>query len=283
VHLRSRLLAASLSLALSASAFAHDFWIEPASHRPAVGSILPVHLFVGHAFEKEPYARNPAHAAEFVLADGEGRREVAGRAGEDPAGLVRIEREGTFVLGYRSSPSTVELDPQKFEAYLREKGLEHALHERHARGEDGKPGRESYSRCAKALLRTPGAEAGAPDLALGFPLELLLVDDPYERPLDAEGRAAPLTVRLLSEGRPLAGALLSFERLDFPEGTAPAAPTPAFTDERGQAALPIPPQGRWLVSAVEMRRLEPGGEQDWRSYWASLAFATGARAPEAAR
>ena len=276
MRLRTLLLAAALCVAPCATALAHDFWIEPASHRPAAGSILKARLFVGHAAEKEPYARNPEHIAEFVLADKDGRRALGGRPGEEPAGLVRVEREGTFVVGYRSNPTAVELEPEKFEAYLRDKGLERALHERRERGESGAPGRESYARCAKALLRTPGAEPGAPDLVLGFPLELVLLSDPYARPLDGGGQAAPLAVRLLFRGEALPGALLHFERLDPPPGTPPAAPQPAFTDAAGEVALPLPPEGRWVVSAVQMVRAGPGDASDWQSHWASLSFETSA-------
>jgi len=282
VRLRTLLLSAALCLAPCASALAHDFWIEPASHRPAAGSILRARLFVGHASAKEAYARNPEHIAEFVLADGEGRREVVGRAGEDPAGLVRIEREGTFALGYRSNPTVLEMPAEKFEAYLRDKGLERALQERRERGESAEPGRESFFRCAKALLRTPGAQPGPPDVVLGYPLELVLLSDPYARPLDAEGRAAPLALRLLDHGQPLPGALLTFERLDLAPEATPAAPTPAFTDARGEVALPLPPEGRWVVSAVQMVRGAPGDPEPWHSTWASLSFETAA-APAAAQ
>lgn len=281
MRLRTLFLSAALCLAPCASALAHDFWIEPASHRPAAGSILRARLFVGHASAKEAYARNPEHIAEFVLADGEGRRAVVGRAGEDPAGLVRIEREGTFVLGYRSNPTVIEMPPEKFESYLRDKGLERALQERRERGESDQPGRESYARCAKALLRTPGAEPGAPDALLGYPLELLLLSDPYARPLDAEGHAAPLAVRLLDHGQPLPGALLTFERLDLAAEATPAAPTPAFTDAHGEVALPLPPEGRWVLSAVQMVRSAPGEPEPWHSTWASLSFETAGGAPAA--
>jgi hypothetical protein len=193
------------------------------------------------------------------------RRDVVGREGEDPAGLVRIDREGTFVLGYRSNPSTVELEAEKFATYLRDKSLERPLRERHERGEDGLPGREAYARCAKALLRTPGAAPGAPDCVLGFPLELVLASDPYAREQGAGGAApAPLTVRLLFQGEPLPRALLQFERLDFPRDTTPGPPTPAFTDQNGEVRLPLPAEGVWMVSAVQMVRNEPGEAQEWR-------------------
>jgi uncharacterized GH25 family protein len=71
---------------------------------------------------------------------------------------------------------------------------------RAARDQLDQPGREIYSRCAKALLVTPGAdsESGGFDREIGLPLELVPERPPARL---SEGEALP--VRLLHEGRPL--------------------------------------------------------------------------------
>ncbi|MEM7307509.1 MAG: DUF4198 domain-containing protein [Planctomycetota bacterium] len=218
--LRSRALGAALiASAIFTPALAHEFWVEPSSHRPAAGSVVSARLLLGHTDAPEAYARNPKHLAEFVLvgpgagdegAAAEARVPAVGRPGEDPAGRVRIPGEGTFVLGYRSNPNALTMQPAKFEAYLREEGLEHVVEERRRRGESGQPGRESYSRYAKALLRTPGAGAGGHDRTLGYPLELVPRNDPFA--LRAEDPAGPLPalgVDVLHDGEPRAGVLVS--------------------------------------------------------------------------
>jgi uncharacterized GH25 family protein len=293
------LLAGAALAALVPAALAHEFWIQPASFRPALGDVQGLALRIGHPAAPEAYARNPQHVAAFVLAGPLGaasegvvpRRDVPGREGADPAGLVRLAAAGRYVVGYRSHPSTVEMQPADFEAYLREKGLEGVIAERRARGESELPGREAFSRCAKALLRTPEAAAGPPDVALGFPVELVLLDDPLLR-AEAEAGPAPLAVRLLVDGEPRPGALVHAEPLDpgaeaggSEDGSGPGSagatgPLSAWTDARGEVRLPLPAEGSWLVTSVHAVRApeeEGGADVEWRSTWASLTFSAEAR------
>jgi uncharacterized GH25 family protein len=284
MQLRTLLLAAALLLATPLRARAHDFWIEPASHRPAAGSILTARLFMGHASEPEAYVNNPKHIAEFLLVGQGGRQALVGKPGEDPAGRVRVEAEGTYVLAYRSNPSVIDLEAEKFDAYLREKGLAKALAEREARGESEKPGSESYFRCAKALLRTRGAPAGAPDLAVGMPLEFVLTSDPYA---GATGSSSEVSARLLLRGSPLEGALVTLERLDAAPSGGPGAaeePVPsAATDARGEVAFQAEAGGRYKLVAVHMERAPEGSPQAWQSIWAALTLeTTGPKAGQAA-
>ena len=83
---------------------------------------------------------------------GAGATDVAGREGDDPAGTVVVPVSGLHVIGYHSKHSSVTLEAPKFEAYLKEEGLERVSALRRERGESGKPGREIFSRCAKALV-----------------------------------------------------------------------------------------------------------------------------------
>ncbi len=280
MQLRSPLLAAALLLAAPLRARAHDFWIEPASHRPAAGSVLAARLFIGHASEPEAYVNNPKHIAEFLLVGQGGRQAVVGKPGEDPAGMVRVEAEGTYVLAYRSNPSVIELEAGKFDAYLREKGLAKPLAEREARGESDKPGSESYFRCAKALVRTQGAPAGAADLAVGMPLEFVLTSDPYA---GASGSEAAVSARLLLRDSPLQGALVTLERLDAAQ-SGDAQPVPsAATDARGEVAFQATAGGRYKLVAVHMERAPEGSPQVWQSIWAALTLETaGPKAGQAA-
>jgi len=305
-RLRTGFALAALLLAAPA-ALAHDFWIEPSTFTPSVGPVHAARLLIGHPGAAEGYGRNPAHVAEFALvgplaappaaaersepassssigaagsareragdeADAPERRAVPGRDGADPAGLVRLPSEGRYVLVYRSNPSTVEMEPADFEDYLREKGLEGVIAQRRELGESDEPGREAFSRCAKALVTTANAPAGARapcDTAVGLPLELVLLDDPHFR------TAASLRVRLDRAGEPLAGALLHVESLAREPG-AERETLSAWTDDAGVARLPLD-AGEWLVTAVHAVRAAEGSAQQWRSRWASLAFAATAR------
>ncbi len=245
--------------ALSLSA--HDFWIRPSSHRAEPGEVVKVHLKVGERMKGESLRRNPERMEALVAAGPGGEAPVPGVEGMDPAGFFKAGPPGTYVLAYRGRPSRVELEPSKFEAYLREEGLESVSERRAAWGDSGKPGRERFIRCAKALVRV-GAAPGGYDRRLGLRLELVPEADPL---VLAPGASLP--VQVLYEGRPLAHTLVVAR-----SEARPLEPVKARTDAEGRASLPLDASGRWMVKTVHMEPLEGAADADWESLWASLSF-----------
>jgi len=241
------------------AAVAHDFWIEPSTFRPAVPSQLTVALRVGQDFRGEPVPRDDRKIDRFVLADPAGESVIPGLPGTDPAGFVRIEHPGLAIIGYRSRRTPIELEPEKFEKYLAEEGLERVSKARAERGETGKPGKEVYSRCAKSLVLAGGGPIAGFDRPLGFTLELVpekLVEKPGELP-----------VRLLYDGRPLEGALVVAIHRDESEKKISSR-----TGRDGRARLLLARAGAWLVKAVHMVPAPKETGADWESLWASLTF-----------
>jgi len=244
----------ALALLAAAPAFAHEFWIEPSTFRPAAGETLALRFFVGDGFPGEPYARNPARIREFVAFGEGGAVPVEGVAGRDPAGELHVGADLPRLVGYRSHHSRVVLDAARFEQYLREVGLETIIEKRAARGESKRPGREAYARCAKAILGGPG---GGFERALGHPLELIPTRDPCAGP--------DIEFRLQLDGVPAEGLLVRAFCKDM-QGD----PLRARTDAAGRVRFALPRAGVWMLSAVAMREAAPALNADWESLWASV-------------
>jgi uncharacterized GH25 family protein len=147
----------------------------------------------------------------------------------------------------------MELAAVKFEEYLFQEGLEKIIALRHERGDAQKPGRELFSRCAKALL------ASAPDASQPLDFRLELVPDRAPAP-------GLNTLRLLYEGVPLPGALVAAVSKANPEKRQLVR-----SDAMGRAAFTLSDAGLWLVKAVHMIPAS-SAEADWESLWASLTF-----------
>jgi uncharacterized GH25 family protein len=282
--MKIRRTSALLALALLALPLAaHDFWIEPASFHPAESERLAVALRVGDFGAGEGVPRSEARLVDFrALGPGGIEKKVAGIDGREPAGLVRLDAEGTWVLGYRSTCAHVELEAAKFEGYLREKGLDGALAERARLGESSKSGRERYSRCAKSIVRAGNGSTAGFDRRFGYTLELTPESDPFALAA-ADGAVAPLAVRLEYDGAPLADALVIALDLDLPapkEGEPHQRPIEARTDREGRCSVAMPHAGRWLFSAVHMVRVEGDPKADWESFWASLTLEVPRAAPK---
>lgn len=254
-----------LGLLIAGQAAAHDFWIEPASYAPLAGQTVAVRLLVGQQFKGDALGRPPAAGMHrFVVVDAESNASITlpGRAYADPAGAFRADRPGAYVVGFHGKPSAVELQAELFNAYLKEEGLDWVLATRAERNQQNEPGREIYSRCAKSLVQVGlDARPRVPvDRALGFTLELIA-----ERAADPTSGELP--VRLLYEGRPLAGALVVAIHRDDPEHRLAQR-----TDADGRVILPLARDGQWLIKAVHMRAAAPASGADWESLWASLSL-----------
>jgi hypothetical protein len=241
---------------------AHDLWIEPTTFAPATGQIVGLKLRVGQDLLGDPVPRNSSLIQQFIVEDTDGRKPVVGRDGGDPAVYVRVGAPGLLAVGYRSSPSAVELGAEKFNQYLKEEGLETIAALRARRNETSAAAHELFARCAKSLVLSgsPGEAQG--DRRLGFTLELVAERNPYTI---RDGDTLP--VRLTYENHPLAGALVvAVNRLNPSEKMA------ARTGKDGRVRLRLRPGGMWLVKAVHMVPAPAGSNAEWLSYWASLTF-----------
>jgi uncharacterized GH25 family protein len=238
--------------------FAHDFWIEPASYSPNAGELLSVRLRVGQDFLGDPVPRDPSLVKQFVFEDGSGRKPLVGRDGSDPAGYLRVDKPGLVVIGYASNPSTVAMPAEKFNQYLKEEGLDGITALRLRSKRSGEPAHELFSRCAKSLILTGAAGRSQTDRSLGFTLELVAERNPY-----ALHPGDEFPVRLIYQGKPLAGALVvAMNRAD------PSQKLSSRADADGRTRFKLPRNGQWLIKAVHMVPSNP----DWASYWASLTF-----------
>ncbi len=169
------------------------------------------------------------------------------------------------MLAFESGFTPIELPPAQFEKYLADEGLDGPLAARRRVGRLV-PGRERYRRCAKAWLA--GNDLGRATSIVGLPLEIV--------PLSPPGADRTLGVRLLSKGRPLAGALVKAWRAGSLTDPATRDSIGVIwrgrTDSRGEVSVPVAQAGEWLLSAVEMVPCPDRTQADWESTWASLTF-----------
>ncbi len=251
---------------LAAAGSAHDFWIAPETFKPAPGSLLGVHLRVGEDGRGEEVQRDEARIRRFVAVSASGEKPLVGVDGSTPAGRVRLGEAGVVTLGYHSTPRELVLPAARFEAYLREEGLDEVLAERARLGEQEREGREHFERSSKSLVGVGGADGlGA---TLGLPYEFVV--------LGVSGGELELELRF--EGRPMADTAVHFQSLTVEpsaEGEpASSAPPPAATVHRTDAngRVRAPAEGRWLITSVHMQRAEPDSGADWHSWWGSLTY-----------
>ena len=244
---------------LAPLARAHDFWIEPSTFRPAVGQMVSTSLRVGQEFIGEPIPRSAQFIDSFVVRDGSKEKEVVGFENRDPAGFLRVEQPGLAIIGYRSKANPLELEAAKFEEFLKNEGLERISAIRAQRHETTKPDRELFYRFAKSVLNSGSGSGAKFDQPFGYRFEIIPETNPCAN--------TPLRVRLMFEGKPLAGALVTALHRDDA-----SARIRVRSDKNGRVTLNLPKNGVWLIKSVQMVPAPAGTNADWESLWASLTF-----------
>lgn len=239
----------------------HEFWLEAIEYTPKTGASVPIVFRNGQGFIGDSYPYLRKLAKRFTVTDTKGDRGIKAIEGDDPAGEVKFAQPGLAIVAYQSNPETVTFDTfARFLDNLKEEGLEAlgALHQ-----QQGKPAsgiRELFTRHAKALVQVGNGPGN--DRPLGLPLELVAETNPY---LAAPG--SPITVRLLHNGRPLAGTMLKTFHLKDAQ-----SPRRVRTDAEGRATIELPLAGEYLINAVHMLEPRPADKAHWFSLWASLTF-----------
>lgn len=173
---------------------------------------------------------------------------------------------GVHVLSMASSHAQSELPATRFNDYLKEEGLTPAARLREAEGRTRSSGREIYSRRAKSLVLV-GSPSAADDAKVTRPLGMTLEIVPDRNPYTLKA-GERLPVRVLYEGRPLAGAKVKLTDLD--SDIKPLAILK--TDDAGRAIFAVPRSGRWLLNVVWTRSIKGDPRGDFDTTFSSLTF-----------
>jgi uncharacterized GH25 family protein len=258
-----RLAAACIAALLYTSAArAHDFWLEPGRFHVARGETVNLSLRYGMEYKGKVAPRDNFFIEKFVLMGPDGTEPVPGQDKQETAGRVTLAKDGLYLVAYRGKRRPIRLEAAKFEAYLKEEGLEHVSRLRAERKETDKGVFEVYSRCAKTLLKAGEGAREGHDRIAGLRLEIVPETNPY---LVAAG--SELTFRVLFEGKPLENGLVIARSRAEPEH-----PVSARTDAEGRVRLTLDRAGEWLVKCTHMIAAPEELSMDWESLWASLTF-----------
>lgn len=260
-----------LMLLFSLPVLAHTLYFLPAKFRAARGEKLVFSIHNGDAFPASEQAVAPERLqdARLMTPSGQTRHitdfQKLGRATH--AVTPALEEAGTHWLLVRTRPNYLSLEPAKFEAYLRDEGLEHVIEWRRTHGEAAKPSRERYAKHAKSMIVSERAAGDTWQNAYGLDLEFILRADPSTlRP----GDSLPVWVRW--KGRPAAG--LRVEQA-WATATEHGMKIAGRTDAEGKITLTFDRAARWRLHTVAMERVTDDPQADWASDWATFTFELG--------
>jgi hypothetical protein len=257
-----------LLVATASAAFSHDLFLTLNSFFLRPNSTARVSVMNG-TFTSSDGAVARARLRDLsVVADG--RRQELDRELWDSASaklaVVRIPvaEQGTYVLGASLLPREITLEAKDFNSYLQEEGVFPILARRREQEELDKPARERYAKHVKALLQVGSRRTDDHATVLGYPAELVPMENPYSL-----RRGRTLRVRALVEGNPVVGQVVIAGGRTA--GGARIGPRRAITDSTGVAEIRLSPAGRWYVKFIHMEPVT-GDSLDYESKWATLTF-----------
>ncbi|MBC8082156.1 MAG: DUF4198 domain-containing protein [Hymenobacter sp.] len=258
-----------LLLAASSVAVAHEFWLLPPQFFVAPGTTFNLRVFVGENFAGERWAgksRRVTGLAHYAPAGPEDLLAPA-TAADTLHPNVTFAQPGTHMVVLSTNNAFLTLEAAKFNAYLKEDGLDYILLQRQQGNSLSKPGREAYRRCAKTLVQvgSPATTdtARAWSRPTGLALDLVPEQNPY-----ALRVGGSLTIRVLADGLPRPGQLVQVWQRTAGK---PVQIIKLYSNQNGRVLFRLTSPGQYMVSTV---RMVPATlpEADWQSTWSTLTF-----------
>ena len=265
------ILSAAALLASATLAAAHETWLMPSNMRIATGRTVELHVTSGMKFPANELPIDPSRVVRADVRTGTNiERLRAPRATKRSLRYVWTPKQpGVATISIALKPRTLELEPKLIEEYLAEIRADSSVRTEWKAVPAPRRWRESYTKNATSFVRVGKSEQDSKwNSPTGLGFEIVPQSDPT-----ALSAGDALRIRVLLHGAPLAG---------FPVGARrEGGSTDAFvtTDASGEASVPLPKQGRWLLFGTHLKRAnEPNLE--WRSDFVTMTFAvapTGSR------
>ena len=256
-----------LLLVVAPSLAAHDLFLKPFRFFVEPNAEVRVRVLNG-TFEKSEnaVAKNRVRDLSVVGAGARFRADTSAwaDAGDTSIFTFRTGTPGTYVVGASTLPRALRLDAKQFNEYLESDGVVDMLEARRRAGEMNKASNERYSKHVKTIVQAGDERTGGFDTPLGYPAELLPLENPYGLKI-----GQTLRVRTLVDGKPVA------KQLVVAGGRTPGgARLPVQTvrsDSAGVARVRLGSRGYWYIKFIHMVPVV-GDTINYESKWATLTF-----------
>jgi uncharacterized GH25 family protein len=270
ITLRNLALFLALFITFSGT-IAHEFWLSPINYKIEKGESINVNFYVGEGFVGENWANKVKRLATFVLYSSKNKEtDLTTKAKADTLSHAKVQfkKEGTHLIAMTSLPSFIELEAEKFKAYLEEDGLENILLKRKNEGMENQSAKEFYSRCVKTLIQVGTKTTDIQQKIVGLPLEIIAIENPYNLKIEDT-----IQFKIFFHGKPLSKGMVKIwnrpSKMSKSEAVKCVNVSP---DNEGIVKVKLQNDGEWMISIVQMEEYQNKKEADYRSYWASFTF-----------
>lgn len=245
--------------------YAHDLYIKMDSYFVATNTAIRIPVING-TFAASEGGITPDRLLDVSLVTPDGRQHLetsAWTAEDDISYLdVRTGGSGTYVVGVSTKTSEIGMSSDDFHGYLEHDGIPDVLAARMQSGASGEVW-ERYAKHVKAVFQVGDRRTDGFDVVLGYPAEIVVLNNPYE--LQVGGK---IRVRCLVDGKPVVNQFVAAG--GDHDGTV-IEERSARTDSHGEATFTLDEVGKWYVRFINMTESDDS-EIDYRSKWATVTF-----------
>lgn len=247
---------------------AHDFFFRADSFFVAPGSIVHLRALNGTFSKSEnSITRDRLRDLSVVGPAGHDHPDSTAwsTAGDTSVLTTKVGNAGTYVVGASLKPREITLKSADFNKYLADDGIPDVLALRKKNGDLAKNATERYSKHIKALLQVGTKRDDAFAAMLGYPAEIIPMDNPYSARV---GEA--IRIRAMVDGKPVANQLVVSGGRTSTGGRFDERRV--RTNSAGVATIRLNARGQWYVKFIHMIPYTGTDKVDYESKWATLTF-----------
>jgi uncharacterized GH25 family protein len=252
-------------LTVISSLSAHEFWLNPDKFLYKQGDKINIRFFVGENFEGENWKGNNEKVQSLMLYYGGVRDDLSKYISKEKGDSIQMVMldAGTNLVAFNSTNSFIEIEAVKFNEYLAEDGLTNALEFRKQNKEMDSAGREQYQRCAKTLIQVGNKKDNTFSIPTAMKVDIIPLSNPY---LIKSGDS--LQVKIFFQNNPVSNSQINV----WWRTNNQTKKSTLTSNENGEISFPVSATGKWMVSVVQMVRVQDDPKLQWQSYWGSLTW-----------
>ncbi|MEP6509273.1 MAG: DUF4198 domain-containing protein [Gemmatimonadales bacterium] len=247
---------------------AHDFFFRTDTYFVQPNGTIKLRALNG-TFSKSENSITRDRLGDLSLVGPTGRQSPDtanwSTSGDTSVLTAKVGAAGTYIVGASLKPRQITLKAPEFNKYLADDGIPDVLTMRRKNGQLNKDATERYSKHIKALIQVGTKRDGAFATILGYPAELVPLDNPYSSKVGGTVR-----FRALVDGKPAANQLV------VTGGRTPTggrlSERRVRTDASGIARVRLSARGQWYVKFIHMTPFSGTERIDYESKWATLTF-----------
>ena len=255
-----------LPIFIVASVLGHECWLQPDKFiykrtEPINLKFLVGENFIGDNWDDERDRINCVQLYYDDVVD----KDLDANFGNDKGDSLQLAMidEGTVMVTLNTNNYLTDLDPEKFDQYLRDNDLNETLESREKEGDTLKNGHENYQQCAKTILQVGKGYTSSCSKKSDLPLDIVPVDNPYNI---IEGKNFKAQVFFM-------GKKLRNTKIEVWHKLGDKVTQKNYiTNDEGEVKFFLAPTGEWMITCVKMIKLKNDAQADWQSYWGSVTW-----------